>query len=49
MVYSRSTDGGVNWDKKHIMLPGYDSTITNNGGADQYAIDVKGSTVAIFC
>ena len=47
MVYSRSTDGGVNWDKKHIMLPGYDSTITNNGGADQYAIDVKGSTVAI--
>jgi len=29
------------------MLPDYDSTITSNGGADQYAIDVKGSTVAV--
>lgn len=47
MVYSRSKDGGTTWDKKHIMLPDYDSTLTNNGGADQYSIDVKGNTVAI--
>ncbi|MCC7297760.1 MAG: T9SS type A sorting domain-containing protein [Bacteroidia bacterium] len=47
MVYSRSLDGGVNWDIQHIMLPGYDSTLTNNGGADQYAIDCIGNTVAI--
>ncbi len=47
MVYSRSKDGGTTWDKKHIMLPDYDSTLTNNGGADQYTIDVKGNTVAI--
>lgn len=47
MVYSRSLDGGVNWDIQHIMLPGFDSTLTSNGGADQYAIDCIGNTVAI--
>jgi len=47
MVYSRSKDGGTTWDKQHIMMPNYDSTLTNNGGADQYNIDVKGNTVAI--
>lgn len=47
MVYSRSKDGGDNWDIQHIMLPDYDSTLTSNGGADQYAIDVKGNTVAV--
>jgi len=47
MVYCRSIDGGVTWDKKHIMLPDYDSTLTNNGGADQYSIDARGKTVAI--
>lgn len=47
MVYSRSLDGGFNWDIQHIMLPRYDSTITNNGGADQYAIDARGKEVAV--
>jgi hypothetical protein len=47
MVYSRSVNGGTVWDIQHIMLPDYDSTLTNNGGADQYSIDVKGKTVAI--
>jgi hypothetical protein len=47
MVYSRSKDGGVTWDKQHTSLPGFDSTLTNNGGADQYTIDVKGEIVAI--
>ncbi len=47
MVYSRSVDAGENWDIQHIMLPNYDSTITDNGGADQYSIDVRGDVVAI--
>lgn len=47
MVYSRSLDGGKTWDIKHSMLPNYDSTLTNNGGADQYAIDARGKTVVI--
>jgi len=47
MVYSRSVDGGETWEVSHQMLPNYDSSITNNGGADQYSIDVRGNTVAI--
>jgi hypothetical protein len=46
-VYSRSTDGGQTWDIQHQILPGYDSTRWVAGGGDNYAIDVKGSTVAI--
>jgi hypothetical protein len=47
MVYSRSVDAGVTWDIAHQMLPDYDSTLTNNGGSDQYAIDAMDSIVAI--
>jgi len=47
MVYSRSINAGAAWDIQHQMLPNYDSTLTNSGGADQYAIDTKGKTVAI--
>lgn len=47
MVYHRSLDGGVNWDIQKLILPGYDSTLTIYGGADQYAIDCKGNTVAV--
>src|SRR5690606_22931981 len=47
MLYSRSMDGGVTWDKENILLPGYDSTRILNGGGDNYALDVNGSTVAI--
>lgn len=46
-VYSRSLDGGVTWDIKAITLPGYDSTTTLYGGAEDYSIDAKGNTVAI--
>lgn len=48
MVYHRSLDGGVNWDIQKLILPGYDSTLTVYGGADQYAIDCKGNTVAVI-
>jgi hypothetical protein len=47
MVYSRSLDGGETWDKQHIVLPGYDSTLFTAGSADNYAIDVKGNHVAV--
>lgn len=48
LVYSRSMDGGVTWDKQHIMLPGYDNSRIGVGGGDQYSIDVRGSVVAII-
>lgn len=47
MVYSRSLNGGQTWDIRNLMLPKYDSTLTNNGGADQYAIDCRGSNVIV--
>lgn len=46
-TYSRSTDGGVTWDKQFLTLPGYDSSRVVSGGGDNYAIDVKDSIVAI--
>lgn len=48
MVYSRSLDGGVNWDKVAIALPGYDSTVTLSGGGEDYSIDARGNDVAII-
>lgn len=47
MTYSRSSDEGATWDKEHIMLPGYDSSLYLTGGGDNYAIDVKDSVIAI--
>lgn len=47
-TYSRSKDGGTTWDKLHTLLPGYDSTKYLAGGGDNYALDVKGDTVAIL-
>jgi hypothetical protein len=46
-TYSRSFDGGATWEDLHILLPGYDSSRYLNGGGDAYAIDVRGSIVAI--
>lgn len=47
-TYSRSKDGGATWDILHMLLPGYDSTKYLAGGGDNYALDVKGDTVAIL-
>ncbi len=59
MVYSRSVDGGLTWDKQNIFLPGMTGIINpaNPGvinpegfqkiGTDNYAIAVNGATVAI--
>lgn len=46
-TYSRSDDGGATWAVEHMLMPGYDSTEYDNGGGDTYAIDIKGSTVAV--
>ena len=47
MLYSRSQDNGVTWDKLFTLLPGIDSTIYAGMGADAYAIHARGTTVAI--
>ncbi len=47
LLYSRSLDGGVTWDKVHYQIPGMDSTKYQNFGGDSYAIDARGNTVAI--
>ncbi|MBU6324921.1 MAG: T9SS type A sorting domain-containing protein [Bacteroidetes bacterium] len=48
MVYSRSSNGGVTWDKQAVMLPGNDTSRITNGGGDQYAIACRDSIVAII-
>src|SRR5688572_158588 len=58
MVYSRSSDGGVTWDRTNVYLPGmrgvvasdptsYSSESFNNIGGDDYAIATNGSNVSI--
>ncbi|MFN5183322.1 MAG: T9SS type A sorting domain-containing protein [Bacteroidota bacterium] len=47
MVYSRSQDGGTTWDIKAVAMPGYDSTRTKYGSAEDYAIDAVGNNVAV--
>lgn len=47
MVYSRTLNAGVTWDKQHVVLPGYDSTLFNAGSADNYAMQVRGKNVVI--
>lgn len=48
MLYSRSLDGGVTWDKQNVILPGADPvTEMLPTGADSYYMDVKGDTVGI--
>jgi hypothetical protein len=47
LTYSRSQDGGLTWDIRHMILPGIDSTVYSGMNGDAYAIDVNGSTVAI--
>lgn len=46
ITYSRSQDYGATWDILHYVSPLHDSTLYYGFGADSYAIDAKGSTVA---
>ena len=47
ILYWRSTDGGLTWDKKAVKIPGLDSSKYTAHGADEYTIDANGSTVAV--
>ncbi|KAA9340294.1 T9SS type A sorting domain-containing protein [Adhaeribacter soli] len=58
MAYARSTNGGTTWDKQNVYLPGLKGVQANDPssyssesffgiGGDDYAIAVKGKTVAI--
>lgn len=47
LVYHRSSDGAVTWDIQNYILPGIDSTLFDELGADSYAIDAKNGTIAI--
>jgi hypothetical protein len=48
--WSRSTDGGATWVEENVTnkFPGYDSVRFNDGGGDEYAIAVRGNTVAVL-
>ncbi|MGZ4157260.1 MAG: T9SS type A sorting domain-containing protein, partial [Bacteroidia bacterium] len=45
--YSRSLDGGLTWDKIRTVIPQIDSSHYIGFGGDSYAMDIKGSTIAI--
>jgi hypothetical protein len=47
ILYARSTDGGRTWPVSNMPLPGNDSTRTQTGSGDAYAIDAQNNTVAI--
>lgn len=47
LLYWRSTDGGLTWDKKHEIIPGLDNTKLTTLNADSYTIDAQGETVAV--
>ncbi len=47
ILYWRSSDGGLTWDKKHLIIPGLDKSKFTTHAADEYAIDANGSTVAV--
>ena len=44
--YSRSQNGGDNWDILDYIIPDIDSNNYNGFGGDAYALDVKGDVVA---
>lgn len=47
LLYWRSTDGGLTWDKKAVVIPGLDNTKITNLEADSYTIDVNGEVVGV--
>jgi len=47
MVYCLSKDGGGAWDQQSTVLPGYNNTRLLVGSAENYALDVNSSNVAI--
>ena len=47
LLYWRSTDGGLTWDKKHEIIPGLDSSKVKTLQADSYTVDANGETVGV--
>jgi hypothetical protein len=47
VLYYRSLDGGVTWDKQDVILPEIDQNFYTRMDADSYSIDASGNTVAI--
>lgn len=47
-VYSRLNLTNNTWEAKKMLLPGYTADRIYSGGGDNYAIDAKGSNVAIL-
>lgn len=47
-VYSRLNLTNNTWEAKKMILPGYTSARIYSGGGDNYAMDAKGSNVAIL-
>ncbi len=47
-VYSRLNLTNNTWEVKKVLLPGYTSDRIYSGGGDNYAMDAKGSNVAIL-
>ena len=47
LLYWRSTDGGVSWDQKHVIIPGLDSSKITQLNADSYTVDANGETVGV--
>ena len=50
VLYARSPDGGLTWNRTNVNLPQFDSTNFRDVGGDSYAIGVNGvngSTVAV--
>ncbi len=47
LLYFRSLDGGVTWDKTDVALPGIDMTKYAALDGDSYSIDVSGDIVAV--
>lgn len=47
VLYYRSLDGGVTWDKQDIILPEINKDYYTRMDADSYAIDADGNTVVV--
>ena len=46
LLYYRSQDAGLNWDKFDVIVPGLDSSNYTAMGADAYALDANAGKVA---
>jgi hypothetical protein len=47
VLYWRSLDGGLTWDKKYVIIPGLDMSKFTAHASDEYNLDANGSTVGI--